>query len=110
MISGETLFFLQVIDYCTLPVVNPVAERRRALIRNMWTERIQGTKQNVEVVFCFFFLKFLILFYLQTRSKRVIMYVFDCITIVISEIICLRLWMETFCYYRNFGIFYGMWK
>ncbi|KAK3212037.1 hypothetical protein Dsin_016743 [Dipteronia sinensis] len=39
----------EVIDYCTLPVLNPVAEGRRAIIRNMWTERIQGTKRNVEV-------------------------------------------------------------
>lgn len=39
----------QVIDYCTLPVGNPVAEERRSLIRSMWTERIQGTKRNVEV-------------------------------------------------------------
>ncbi|KAH9655476.1 serine/threonine-protein kinase TOR [Citrus sinensis] len=39
----------EVIDYCTLPVGNPVAEGRRAIIRNMWTERIQGTKRNVEV-------------------------------------------------------------
>ncbi|KAK2655828.1 hypothetical protein Ddye_008880 [Dipteronia dyeriana] len=40
----------EVIDYCTLPVGgNPVAEGRRAIIRNMWTERIQGTKHNVEV-------------------------------------------------------------
>ncbi|KAI9166124.1 hypothetical protein LWI28_026644 [Acer negundo] len=42
----------EVIDYCTLPAVNPVnpvAEGRRAIIRNMWTERIQGTKRNVEV-------------------------------------------------------------
>ncbi|KAK1369657.1 Serine/threonine-protein kinase TOR [Heracleum sosnowskyi] len=39
----------EVIDYCTLPVGNPVAEGRRALIRNMWTERIKGTKRNVEV-------------------------------------------------------------
>ncbi|KDP44557.1 hypothetical protein JCGZ_16390 [Jatropha curcas] len=39
----------EVIDYCTLPVGNPVAEGRRALIRNMWTERIQGAKSNVEV-------------------------------------------------------------
>ncbi|KAB2050892.1 hypothetical protein ES319_A12G018000v1 [Gossypium barbadense] len=39
----------EVIDYCTLPVGNPVAEGRRALIRNMWTERIQGAKCNVEV-------------------------------------------------------------
>lgn len=28
---------------------NSVAEGRQALIRNMWTERIQGTKRNVEV-------------------------------------------------------------
>ncbi|KAB2095069.1 hypothetical protein ES319_A01G009900v1 [Gossypium barbadense] len=39
----------EVIDYCTLPMGNPVAEGRRALIRNMWTERIQGAKRNVEV-------------------------------------------------------------
>ncbi|XP_061978017.1 serine/threonine-protein kinase TOR isoform X2 [Populus nigra] len=39
----------EVIDYCTLPVGNPVAEGRRALIRNMWTERIRGAKRNVEV-------------------------------------------------------------
>ncbi|KAL6013172.1 hypothetical protein ACLOJK_003664 [Asimina triloba] len=39
----------EVIDYCTLPVANSVAEGRRALIRNMWNERIQGTKRNVEV-------------------------------------------------------------
>ncbi|CAK7330253.1 unnamed protein product [Dovyalis caffra] len=39
----------EVIDYCTLPVGNPVAEGRRALVRNMWTERIQGAKRNVEV-------------------------------------------------------------
>ncbi|GJX78343.1 serine/threonine-protein kinase TOR [Tanacetum coccineum] len=39
----------EVIDYCTLPVNNSVAEGRRALIRNMWNERIKGTKRNVEV-------------------------------------------------------------
>ncbi|KAM1650754.1 hypothetical protein ACFXTH_003293 [Malus domestica] len=39
----------EVIDYCTLPLGNPVAEGRRALIRNMWNERIQGAKRNVEV-------------------------------------------------------------
>ncbi|GMQ01213.1 hypothetical protein CsSME_00047925 [Camellia sinensis var. sinensis] len=39
----------EVIDYCTLPVGNTVAEGRRALIRNMWNERIQGAKRNVEV-------------------------------------------------------------
>ncbi|KAI3820134.1 hypothetical protein L1987_13992 [Smallanthus sonchifolius] len=39
----------EVIDYCTLPVGNSVAEGRRALIRNMWKERIKGTKRNVEV-------------------------------------------------------------
>ncbi|XP_078434846.1 target of rapamycin [Wolffia australiana] len=39
----------EVIDYCTLPVGNPVADDRRKLIRNMWTERIRGTKRNVEV-------------------------------------------------------------
>ncbi|KAF5809368.1 putative non-specific serine/threonine protein kinase [Helianthus annuus] len=39
----------EVIDYCTLPVGNPVAEGRRTLIRNMWNERIKGTKRNVEV-------------------------------------------------------------
>ncbi|XP_054777757.1 serine/threonine-protein kinase TOR isoform X2 [Prosopis cineraria] len=39
----------EVIDYCTLPIGDPVAEGRRALIRNMWTQRIQGAKRNVEV-------------------------------------------------------------
>ncbi|KAF5809366.1 putative non-specific serine/threonine protein kinase [Helianthus annuus] len=39
----------EVIDYCTLPVGDSVAEGRRALIRNMWNERIKGTKRNVEV-------------------------------------------------------------
>uniref|UniRef100_A0A5B7BS83 Serine/threonine-protein kinase TOR n=1 Tax=Davidia involucrata TaxID=16924 RepID=A0A5B7BS83_DAVIN len=39
----------EVIDYCTLPVGNSVAEGRRALIRDMWNERIKGTKRNVEV-------------------------------------------------------------
>ncbi|KAK6136952.1 hypothetical protein DH2020_029313 [Rehmannia glutinosa] len=39
----------EVIDYCTLPVANPVAEGRRLLIRNMWNERIKGAKRNVEV-------------------------------------------------------------
>ncbi|KAJ0981872.1 hypothetical protein J5N97_010127 [Dioscorea zingiberensis] len=39
----------EVIDYCTLPVGNSVADGRRELIRNMWNERIQGTKHNVEV-------------------------------------------------------------
>ncbi|CAA2983774.1 serine threonine- kinase TOR isoform X1 [Olea europaea subsp. europaea] len=39
----------EVIDYCTLPVGNPIAEDRKALIRNMWNERIKGTKRNVEV-------------------------------------------------------------
>ncbi|KAD4584827.1 hypothetical protein E3N88_22428 [Mikania micrantha] len=39
----------EVIDYCALPVGNSVAEGRRALIRNMWNERIKGTKRNVEV-------------------------------------------------------------
>ncbi|KAK4563470.1 hypothetical protein RGQ29_005828 [Quercus rubra] len=39
----------EVIDYCTLPIGNTVAEGRRALIRNMWNERIQGVKRNVEV-------------------------------------------------------------
>ncbi|KAJ8485116.1 hypothetical protein OPV22_017601 [Ensete ventricosum] len=39
----------EVIDYCTLPIGNAVADGRRELIRNMWNERIQGTKRNVEV-------------------------------------------------------------
>nr|XP_027112687.1 serine/threonine-protein kinase TOR [Coffea arabica] len=39
----------EVIEYCTLPLGNPVAEGRRALIRNMWNERIKGAKRNVEV-------------------------------------------------------------
>ncbi|XP_020217117.1 serine/threonine-protein kinase TOR [Cajanus cajan] len=39
----------EVIDYRTLPIGDRVAEERRALIRNMWTQRIQGAKSNVEV-------------------------------------------------------------
>ncbi|KAK2968905.1 hypothetical protein RJ640_018597, partial [Escallonia rubra] len=39
----------EVINYCTLPVGNSVAEGRRALIRNMWNERIKGAKRNVEL-------------------------------------------------------------
>ncbi|KAK4259382.1 hypothetical protein QN277_005720 [Acacia crassicarpa] len=39
----------EVIDYCTLPIGDAVAEGRRVLIRNMWTQRIQGAKRNVEV-------------------------------------------------------------
>jgi FKBP12-rapamycin complex-associated protein len=39
----------EVIEYYTLPVGNTIAEERRALIRNMWTQRIQGSKRNVEV-------------------------------------------------------------
>ncbi|KAG9155854.1 hypothetical protein Leryth_004105 [Lithospermum erythrorhizon] len=39
----------EVIDYCTLPMGNPVAEGRKNLIRNMWNERIKGAKRNVEV-------------------------------------------------------------
>ncbi|KAL1355438.1 serine/threonine-protein kinase TOR isoform X1 [Arachis hypogaea] len=39
----------EVIDYRTLPIADRVAEERRALIRNMWTQRIQGAKSNVEV-------------------------------------------------------------
>ncbi|XP_062176298.1 serine/threonine-protein kinase TOR isoform X2 [Alnus glutinosa] len=39
----------EVIDYCTLPHAGSVAEGRRALILNMWNERIQGVKRNVEV-------------------------------------------------------------
>nr|CAB3465509.1 unnamed protein product [Digitaria exilis] len=39
----------EVIDYCTLPVESPIAEGRKELIRNMWKERIKGTKRNVEV-------------------------------------------------------------
>ncbi|XP_039157640.1 serine/threonine-protein kinase TOR isoform X3 [Eucalyptus grandis] len=39
----------EVINYSTLPLGNPVAEGRRALIRNMWTERIKGVKRDVEV-------------------------------------------------------------
>ncbi|KAL8151366.1 LOW QUALITY PROTEIN: hypothetical protein V2J09_021174 [Rumex salicifolius] len=39
----------EVIDYCTLPVANSVAEGRRELIRNMWNQRIRGVKRNVEV-------------------------------------------------------------
>ncbi|KAL2490207.1 Serine/threonine-protein kinase TOR [Abeliophyllum distichum] len=39
----------EVINYCNLPVGNTIAEGRRAVIRNMWNERIKGMKQNVEV-------------------------------------------------------------
>ncbi|CAH9071216.1 unnamed protein product [Cuscuta epithymum] len=39
----------EVIEYCTLPIGNPISEGKRALIRNMWNERIKGTKRNVEV-------------------------------------------------------------
>ncbi|KAK9677349.1 hypothetical protein RND81_11G138000 [Saponaria officinalis] len=39
----------EVIDYCTLPGGNQVAEGRRTLIRNMWTQRIHGVKRNIEV-------------------------------------------------------------
>ncbi|CDY46271.1 BnaC05g50600D [Brassica napus] len=39
----------EVIEYYTLPVGNNIAEERRALIRSMWTQRIQGSKRNVEV-------------------------------------------------------------
>ncbi|KAK6945935.1 Phosphatidylinositol 3-/4-kinase, catalytic domain [Dillenia turbinata] len=39
----------EVIEYRSLPLGNPVAEARQALIRNMWAERIEGTKRNVEV-------------------------------------------------------------
>lgn len=48
-INWEDLFFYQVIDYRTLPIGNRVADERRALIRNMWTQRIEGAKSNVEV-------------------------------------------------------------
>ncbi|XP_030468800.2 serine/threonine-protein kinase TOR-like isoform X2 [Syzygium oleosum] len=50
MIRVQQLLELEeVIDYCTLPVGNSVAEGQQALIRNMWTERIKGVKRNVEV-------------------------------------------------------------
>eukprot|EP00252_Welwitschia_mirabilis_P018999 TRINITY_DN4284_c0_g1_i1.p1 TRINITY_DN4284_c0_g1~~TRINITY_DN4284_c0_g1_i1.p1 ORF type:complete len:1768 (+),score=306.64 TRINITY_DN4284_c0_g1_i1:368-5305(+) len=39
----------EVIDYSTLPTGNIATEGRRALIRKMWVDRIQGAKQNVEV-------------------------------------------------------------
>ncbi|KAK9666552.1 hypothetical protein RND81_14G193000 [Saponaria officinalis] len=39
----------EVIDYCTLPVGDQVAEGRRTLIRHMWTRRIHGVKRNIEV-------------------------------------------------------------
>jgi len=45
----EDLLFYQVIDYRTLPTGDRVSDERRALIRNMWTQRIQGAKSNVEV-------------------------------------------------------------
>ncbi|GJX34128.1 zinc finger, CCHC-type containing protein [Tanacetum coccineum] len=46
--SYERAYNMMVIDYCTLRVNNSVAEGRRALICNMWNERIKGTKRNVE--------------------------------------------------------------
>ncbi|KAK4762122.1 hypothetical protein SAY87_030006 [Trapa incisa] len=50
MVRVQQLLELEeVIDYCTLPIGNPVAESRRALIRNMWYDRIKGAKRNVEV-------------------------------------------------------------
>ncbi|XP_048128359.1 serine/threonine-protein kinase TOR isoform X2 [Rhodamnia argentea] len=50
MVRVQQLLELEeVIDYSTLPLGNTVAEGRRALIRNMWTERIKGVKRNVEV-------------------------------------------------------------
>ncbi|KAI6701523.1 hypothetical protein NL676_015847 [Syzygium grande] len=50
MVRVQQLLELEeVIDYSTLPLGNHVAEGRRALIRNMWTERIKGVKRNVEV-------------------------------------------------------------
>jgi hypothetical protein len=45
-----------VIDYCTLPMESPIADGRRELIRNMWNERIKGTKRNVEVDILFLLL------------------------------------------------------
>uniref|UniRef100_A0A6N2LXY0 Serine/threonine-protein kinase TOR n=1 Tax=Salix viminalis TaxID=40686 RepID=A0A6N2LXY0_SALVM len=39
----------EVIDYCTLHGGDPVGDGRRALVQNMWTERIRGAKRNVEV-------------------------------------------------------------
>ncbi|CAN6449978.1 unnamed protein product [Victoria cruziana] len=39
----------EVIDYITLPGGTAVAEGRKELIRNMWRDRIQGAKRNVEV-------------------------------------------------------------
>lgn len=51
----------EVIDYCTLPADNPVAEGRRLLIRNMWNERIKGAKRNVEVWQAFLVVRSLIL-------------------------------------------------
>jgi hypothetical protein len=57
------LFIQQVIDYCTLPPRNPIAEGRRALIRNMWNERIQGVKRNVEVDMGYGIITFLTILY-----------------------------------------------
>jgi len=48
-VTWTYLLFSQVIDYCTLPIGDRIAEERRALIRNMWTQRIEGAKSNVEV-------------------------------------------------------------
>lgn len=51
MMKTTCSLLIKVIEYCTLPVGNPVSEGKRALIRNMWNERIKGTKRNVEVKF-----------------------------------------------------------
>eukprot|EP00850_Spirogloea_muscicola_P011604 SM000072S21238 [mRNA] locus=s72:583526:601430:+ [translate_table: standard] len=39
----------EVIDYCTLPVGDPAAEDRAALIRQIWHDRIMGSQRNLEV-------------------------------------------------------------
>ncbi|XAR52952.1 Non-specific serine/threonine protein kinase [Bertholletia excelsa] len=51
----------EVIDYCTLPMGSSVAEERRALIRNMWNERIKGARRNVEVWQAFLVVRALVL-------------------------------------------------
>jgi len=52
-INWEDFLFYQVIDYRTLPTGDRVSDERRALTRNMWTQRIQGAKSNVEVEWLF---------------------------------------------------------
>lgn len=50
---------------------NPVAEGRRALIRNMWNERIKGTKRNVEVNILLALFHFILLFFSIVERNKI---------------------------------------